>query len=73
MILQTVLQTVLNQQFQTQQYGNVRITKPYEYNVEVPTNFTMTTCCNVPPQRSETYYCYMPPYSTTCNVYRSYC
>jgi hypothetical protein len=69
-LLQTVLQTTVfqSQQYQTQQYGNARIIKP----VEVPTNYTRTTCCDVLPQSEETYYCYVvPPYFATCNIY--YC
>lgn len=58
---------------QTQQYGSVRITKPHDgYNVEVPTNYTRTTCCDALPSKETTYYCYMPPIHTTCNIYRSY-
>ena len=66
-LLQTVLQ---NQQFQIQRYGNVTITEPY---VEpVPTNYTTTTCCDMPPQ--DTTYCCAAPSVATCRVYyRSYC
>lgn len=69
LLLQTVLQ---NQQFQTQQYGSTRITKPHESDVEIPTNLMATTCCDALPSKETTYYCYMPPIHTICNIYRSY-
>lgn len=66
--LQTVLTVLQNQQFQTQQYGNVRVAKS---NVEVPTNLT---CCKTVPQDGvyycnivyprDTIYCYATPITT---------
>lgn len=72
---QILLQTVLQNQFQTQQYGNTRVTKPHEYNEEVPTNYMKTTCCEVASSQDAIYcnirlpqevmYCYATPITTT--------
>lgn len=59
--------------FQTQQYGNTRITKPYKPNVEVPTNYYMkTTCCENTSPYEMVCYCNVQPATTTCRVYGSY-
>ena len=71
MIFASTLPLLNTIQFQTLQYGNTRITKPYEPNVEVPTN--LTCCDTLPPPRAATVYYVAVPPVTTCNVYRIYC